>query len=368
MKSLIIIEHEPLTVRLKNIWNIDALKERGVHVEYWNLSRLIFPDVDIPMQVDDSCLKHIDKLEEFEKELSNVDVSNTVFVTEFYFNWNNRKIVLLLKKYQCYCVKLDLYANTNLPISFADKVKYRLHAITLKHLINKIRLVYFYKANSIKKYDKVLSSSSYINPDIYINHPDYELYRKIEGPQSYLTNPYILFVDTYYPLHPDIMIISGKTADVKPYRKLMNDFFNFLENKFSKEVVIAAHPKAQYDGNEFGGRKIFWGKTAELIKGADQVFMHGSNSLSFITLADKPFAIVYPDSFKIFPYMYKQVLNLAKYCHKKAYNLDLCDWGEIEFLKWDKELREKYIYGFLTSRVTENRWNVDVWVKELLME
>lgn len=370
MKSLIIIEHEPLTVHLKTIWNIDALKERGVHVEYWDLSKLIFPDVDIPMQVDDSCLKHIDKLEEVEKNLKNIDVSNCVFAAEFSLNWNNRKIIYLLHKYQCYCVKFDLYANTALPLSFWEDVEYKLKMITLDKIVNEVvertRLYYFLKVNTICRfYKKFLSSASHMNPDILINHPDYELYNQITF-SSCMKQSYILFVDAYYPLHPDIKRFSDKTVSVEQYRTLMNKFFDFLENKFKKQVVIAAHPKAKYAGTEFNGRKIFWGKTVELIKYSDLVFMHFSNSMSFMALANKPFVFVYPNSFKQYPYIYKSVLKWGKYCQKEVYNLDVCDWNTIRIEEWDNKLREKYIYSFLTSITTCEKKNVDIWVENLL--
>lgn len=366
MKSFIIIEHEPLTERLKQIWNIDALREREVHVEYWDISKCVYPQANIPMTVEDNCVKRIGTIEEFEKNLINTDIKNSVFVSEFYWNWNNRKIILLLNEHQCYCVKIDLYANTILPSSFANRAKYKLESITLKKIEEKIKFRLFLKVNSIKKsYNKILSSSTYTNPDIFINHPDYELFNQINS-SSNKENSYILFIDTYYPLHPDIQRISNKTANVEYYRKLMNKFFDFVENKYSKKVIIAAHPKAIYNGTEFGRRKIFWGKTAELIKHANFVFMHGSNSLSFIALADKPFAIVYPESFKMYPYMYKQIINLAKYCDKTAYNLDNCNWDSIVFSKWDNKLRKKYIYSFLTSEETSKKQNVDIWIEKLL--
>ena len=68
MKSFIIIEHEPLTERLKQIWNIDALREREVHVEYWDISKYVYPQANIPMTVEDNCVKHIETIEEFEKD------------------------------------------------------------------------------------------------------------------------------------------------------------------------------------------------------------------------------------------------------------------------------------------------------------
>ena len=48
MKSFIIIEHEPLTERLNRIWNIEELLSKGINVEYWDVSQLIYNGIDIP--------------------------------------------------------------------------------------------------------------------------------------------------------------------------------------------------------------------------------------------------------------------------------------------------------------------------------
>lgn len=369
MKSFIIIEHEPLTVRLKKIWNIDALKEKGIHVEYWDLSQYIFPNTVIPKIVEDSCVKVIKDLHILEMLLSQVDIARTVFALEVYSNWENRALLLLLHQYRCRCVKIDLYANTMLSHSNHERIVSALKKFTLKKAINKLTWLCWLQFHSIHVYEKILSSSTLVKPDIRINHPDYEEYLSLDETKPDVDGSYLLFIDNYYPLHPDIKIMCPNTiADEKCYWKLMRNYFDFLEEKFHKKVIIAAHPKAVYSGQEFGKRKIFYGQTAKLIKFADAVVMHGSNSLSYIALADKPFAIVYPDSYKMYPYLYKHIEDLATYCKKETYNLDCCDWNKIQFEKLDAEWKKHYISTFITSEGTLRRRNVDIWVDKLLID
>ena len=369
MKSFIILEHEPLTVRLKKIWNIDALKAQGVHVEYWDLSQYIFPKAVIPQIVEDACVKRIKDLTTFDLLLSQVGVTRSVFVLEIYPNWDNRALILLLHKYHCRCVKIDLYANTMLPCSFFENVLSKLNNFTFRKLFKKLAWNCLLHRHSIRIYEKVLSSSMLVNPDIHINHPDYEDYLLLDKAQLNIAEKYILFIDNYYPLHPDIKNMYPSVAvNAEDYWQLMRSFFDYLEHKFQIKVVIAAHPKAVYTGREFDGRKILRGQTANLIKHADKVVMHGSNSLSYIALADKSFAIVYPDSYKRYPYLYKHVKDMAAYCRKEAYDLTSCNWDVIEFRKLNEVWRNNYISTFLASEETADKRNVDIWVDKLLKE
>ena len=70
MKKLIIIGHEPLTIRLNKIFCIDQLIKSGVCVEYWDLSQLIFPGINISDKLVHPYIKHICKICELENELS----------------------------------------------------------------------------------------------------------------------------------------------------------------------------------------------------------------------------------------------------------------------------------------------------------
>ena len=229
MKSLIIIEHEPLTVRLKKIWNIDSLRERGVHVEYWDLSQYIFPKAVIPQIVEDDCIRRIRDLATFEFFLSQVDAILTVFVLEIFPKWENRALILLLHRYKCRCVKIDLYANTMFPSPYFERICFRLKSLTFRELFKKLAWNFYLYRNSIQVYEKVLSSSKLVNPDIRINHPDYEDFLSLSKAVTDIVDAYILFVDTYYPLHPDIKnIFPNVKIDAEHYWQLMRTFFYYL--------------------------------------------------------------------------------------------------------------------------------------------
>lgn len=369
MKNFIIIEHEPLTVRLKKIWNVDALKQKGVHVEYWDLSQYIFPKAVFPNVVEDDCIRRVTNIDEFNKLLSQADIAKSVFVLEIFPKWDNRNIILLLNKYRCYCVKIDLYANAVLYTPLLNRIIARIKAITPQKIVKKLSWIFLCKKVSIRLYEKVLSSSKIVSPDVMINHPDYEEYVWGEKKVPNVSVPYTVFIDSYFPLHPDILnLTSKKGISATEYRDLMKRFFDYWEEKYSTPVVIAAHPKSKYKGDEFGHRTIIKGKTPLLIENARMVITHESASLSYITLSDKPFVVVYPGSYKKCPAQYRYVNGLAKTCGKVAYNLNDCNWDDICVSPLDKEHRDAYIYTYLTSKKTQDRKNVDIWMDALLKE
>lgn len=368
MKKFVIIEHEPLTVRLEKIWNIDELQQNGVDVEYWDLSTLVYPGIFIPDRVKNGKVHEVDTMEKLSSLVASNDVNSTVYAVELFCNWSNRKIFSLLHYHKCNCVRIDLYANTTLPTSFTKRLFNFLKKLSFRSLYEKIMTVLYYKTwLRGKLYSGTLSSSTLARPDIKINHPDYERFKLDEAPL--LSESYILFIDVYYPYHPDLKYyfkINNITAYAESYQRTMRLFFDYLTKKYKKEVVIAAHPKSNYQGNEYGNRKIIKNQTCNLIKYADLIVTHESNSLSYIALSGKPFAITYPESYNNVQILKNYVEALAKYCGKEAYNLDKCKWNNINFSTMSESVRIKYIYNNLTSKETENKNNVDIWVKKIL--
>jgi len=367
MKNFIIIEHEPLTSRLEEIWSLRELAGKNVSVKYWDLSQLIYKGINIPNIIDSSvevlCFTSIISLK---KELENLDIENTVFALEIFINWHNREIIQLLKKNKCKCVKIDLYANTGLPISMKNRLLNSTLSLNPKGLLNSL-FNYIYRNIFISHPYELTLSSSHSSADILINHPDYENYLYGDCSSKPETYPYILFIDTFYPLHPDLKYyfkLKIEEKDVREYRDLMMRFFDFLEYKYKKKVVVAAHPKSLYIGNEFGNRSILKGYTSSLIKYADMIVTHESNSLSYIALSNKPFIFVYPESYtnRLRQYMFA----LSNYCRKKTYNLNKFDWDKIVFSPLDDKVRENYIGNFIASSQSSEKRNVDIIIDNLL--
>lgn len=147
---------------------------------------------------------------------------------------------------------------------------------------------------------------------------DYDLYLDSlsDNKVALLEGNYAIFLDEYVPFHPDNLNRELDAEDFNYYPDL-NNFFLRIENEFHLKVVIAAHPRANYQGfNPFGGRKIFYGETHNLVKYSKLVLTHASTANNFTILYEKP--ILFINSKKYSEYFQASIESFAK-------ELDRCD-------------------------------------------
>jgi len=133
---------------------------------------------------------------------------------------------------------------------------------------------------------------------IYGHTLDYDIILKEKIiPQD---NSYAVFIDQYVPYHPDAIISNVDKIDAEKYYKGLNRFFDWFEDKFKQEVVIAAHPRSNYDQKPqcFSNRKIIKGRTIEVIAGANYVITHGSTAVTFAVCFNKPLVFLTCDMFE----------------------------------------------------------------------
>lgn len=120
---------------------------------------------------------------------------------------------------------------------------------------------------------------------------DYEKYRSLkagayeEGP----VEPYAVYIDESLPFHEDNPEL-GYDAPVSPERftSALSRFFSEFEAATGLPIRIAGYPSAQQAGDLFGGRAVEFGRTAELIRGAEIVFAHASTAISYGVLWRRP--------------------------------------------------------------------------------
>ena len=97
-----------------------------------------------------------------------------------------------------------------------------------------------------------------------------------------------VFLDNYLPFHPDA--INDPIIAPEEYYPLLCRFFDYIESNYGVHIVIAAHPRSNYENHQncFGGRPVIRGKTAELVMQAGFVMLHSSASIAFSVLFRKP--------------------------------------------------------------------------------
>lgn len=169
---------------------------------------------------------------------------------------------------------------------------------------------------------------------------------------------YILFVSSGYGfrmrglLPLDYKNFMYNQSDRKAYFEKLEHLMSILENHYKMPVFIAAHPNIDYEGYDFGGRRMFYEKTAELTKYCNFcVFNYNSVAVSFPILYKKDIMLVYTDQTTKDYVWNEYYLPLIE-----GLQLEACNMDNEEMMKspWRcrthiaESLREKYMIDNIT--------------------
>lgn len=129
---------------------------------------------------------------------------------------------------------------------------------------------------------------------LWVGSQDYHIYHRLpSGAQEGLPRGvYAVFIDDNLPYASDWTLL-GLPAPVTPqrYYPAMQRVLECLESLWGMPVVVAAHPSSHHDlrvQQGFGAHRLVHGRTAELVRNAQAVILHGSTAVSFAVLARKP--------------------------------------------------------------------------------
>lgn len=362
-KTIILIDHEPFTIRRKELFYIEELIAAGFNVSVWNITRWYYPEMSIVDTIDKDYVKHIKGVIELQECLESCNIKDSVFIVESFWNWRTRELFRMLSDYKCCTIRMDLYANSTLMAPMSTRIKKLFSGLIigiLKNRFKQLLLLGYNKIHKVKQYDYYLSSSAIVNRTHSINHPDYEKWR-FDKSKPVIDGCYAVFCDIYFPYHPDIKNFAKCSHEVngEVYQRKLRDFFDFIELKYQLPVVIAAHPKADYDGNEFGNRPIIKYKTNNLIAYSSLVLMHWSNSVSFAVLNKRPIVLFYTDEHRT-NYSWKSAIEqLSKTLGLAEYNIDKIGFYNVKPQCVDDNIASEYVHTYLTSKDVESRRNID---------
>lgn len=368
MTKIILIDHEPWT-RQRKLMMYDLFALAGIRITVWDLSQWLYEGYSNPDELtDEDYLTKIYSREEFKALLACENPKNTIIVNEVYRVWKNRHVFHDISERHFKTIFIDFYANSRLKVwrktkntSIIDNIRqFYLNLFSTKHPtpLERIGLKCYFHICKVRPYDFAFSSKADMNDAKGFNHPDYESF-KFRNKTRIEDGKYIVFCDTYFPLHSDLRFLleEKNIPDAKEYQNGMTLLFDAIEEKYGMPIVIAAHPKSDYSGNEFGNRKIIKYNTDNLVYYAEKVVLHVCNSISYSILGDKPIAFVTTDA-----YLRKTSrANLVKQWEQglgiKSQNINRIKLKDVTFTKIEPHLRNHYIYSYLTSKETENTPN-----------
>lgn len=203
---------------------------------------------------------------------------------------------------------------------------------------------------------------------IPVNSIDYEKYKDVMDPLEDLKGQeYVVFLDEYLAFHPDWEILDHITPiPHKKYFDALNNFFSQLEKKLGLEVIIAAHPKSEKykEHNYFDGRRVFFYKTAQLVKFSKIVLLHNSTTMGLAVLGNRPMLFLNSKLHKRYMLSYyKNIKFYANYFNARELIFDenLMDLNLID-IDYDAERYQKYKYDHLTDVRTEDVRTEDIFI------
>jgi len=213
--------------------------------------------------------------------------------------------------------------------------------------------------------DKIIKDR-YKNPKIIYGHTfDYDLYLQSESINTNSTHidNYILFLDDFFPFHPDFIRIKVDYSHLADsYYKKLSKFFDAVEEKFSMKVVIGAHPRSYYDElpDYWQGRKFVFGDTINLVKNAKICLLHASTSINFAVLYEKPIVFVTMEEIRN-SNVQSTLVAMAKELDKLPYDIDHLERGIDIDINMKIENYEKYISKYIKSSNSKsqiNNWEI----------
>lgn len=379
-KKIIYLCYIPINKQLETNHYINELIRDHISAEFWDLSNIFFPDIAFA-QVAQAYEKKIHDYMEFEEMIRAQDIPRCIFVVLISPNAIAIKIHRILTKYKCYLV---FFCRNGFP-AFSEKGlllrilnQHRrgkaIYAIKQRFLLGAVKI--YKKMGLIKNYDLVFAAGAVgalrgreIPKVINVNHFDYDNYLGLkDNPNRIINNEYCVFLDDNIVFDTDYKALNIKTVEPVSYFKSLCEFFDHLEKKFNLKVIIAAHPKAEYQGNEFGNRLILKGKTNELVKDCLFAVAQYSTSFSYAILYKKPIIFIYTNEMEGLEY-FKNIKGLSLLFKAKLYNIDslLLDnkSNEIQIGHIDEPSYKDYKYKYLTSRASENDLSCNLFLQTI---
>ena len=237
------------------------------------------------------------------------------------------------------------------------KLKFELEYQTCRKFVRKADAV-FIPNNKSKKYNQVISEKTL---KYYSHSSDYDQAMLSEGNVS---EEYIVFIDVYYPHHPDLKLYGLLTSEsTEDYHKNMNHLFKLLEEKTGKKVIICAHPRRPKDRENEFEFPLVYNKTSEYIKKAALVVNHYSTAVNYVVIYNKPLLFVTMDAFsengskKLIEIVASRLgSTIINGNHLNSADLDNQDYLKINNKLYQEFLNENIIH----SQSSKNRFGKDL--------
>tara|TARA_Y100000741_G_scaffold362919_1_gene349837 strand:+ start:199 stop:1395 length:1197 start_codon:yes stop_codon:yes gene_type:complete len=370
--KIIFITQNKLTKRDYTRFGFNIFMDRGYKVDYWDITPVLrsfyhenFTDPDLfkynktkIFYESNEIIKSLKNLKKSDLVISLIkpdvksklifEVMNELKIhygfinnTDHPENSNNK----LMKKLT---LINSIETIKNSPLSFFTKI---IKKISRKFVDNTIKLnPFFVMVSGQNSFDKC--KQKFKNSELIKTHAlDYDIYldNLINKPsEEFYMKDYAVFIDNNLPFSIDHSWGRDKPVpwcNPDDYFSEINKFLDLFTMSTKLNVIIAAHPRSNYNENVFDKRKTIKNKTSELIKHSKCVLMHQSTSTNFAVLYRKP--IIFLNS-SLFDLKFRtRIKFLSNYFGDEAINLSknylIPDDYQIKSNKFYKSYINKYI-------------------------
>jgi hypothetical protein len=314
INKIIVIRDYPFNQLDYERFGIELLRNNGLKIEIWDITPCIHEKFKYQLvEEGPSNFKGLQIFKEKNEVVKAISSLDNGCIINCFIEYSLRTFFVFraISKQQInYCV----YEMVSFPNLFPIQNSYieRIASILKKsnslkfkeiiqHILNKTLLKYFFlfgiapASIVLLGGDKSTGSSLFpvdkTTTRLWTHSLDYDIYLQDKTELIDSCKKTGVFLDEYLPFHPDsyYMGIEFPISPENYYPKVCN-FFNILEKNMNVRIVIAAHPKSDYENlpDYFHGRTLIKGETARLVRESSFVIVHASTSLDFAVLYNKP--------------------------------------------------------------------------------
>lgn len=350
--KFIILSTNELDWRINIQFALERLVERGVAVEYWNLSAITY-DIHIETPIFDGIVYNIfNTKQSFFTKVDEYSRQSCLYLVYMNYTPTTYFVFRTLSRYDCDIAYARVGVNPIPPLNLIYKLKNYNFKRALKFRLFR----YLLKTPLLKPAKYFLASSQAASSDYKNNKNTHILpFNSLDIIQAKTLNddivghPYYVFIDQYLPYHSDSKASGSCLIPSESYYRQLNQLFDKIEKEKNTEIIIAAHPIAQryLACNPFGERKLYFKQTHTLVKYSSGVIFHFSTACSYIPLYSRPsIALISDDLIKFLPIQSMYIDYYAKLLGVNVVNIDHIPSGDIDFIinfNKCKDYEKKYL-------------------------
>ena len=202
-----------------------------------------------------------------------------------------------------------------------------------------------------KKYRKakIISTHSY-DYDTYLN------LKNLPINENYTNS--IVYIDQAYEENYDIKLNKVNFPASREFHwNSLNLFFNNLNKKFEKKILIAAHHRRDKIANTNTNHEFIFSQTGNLIKNCSLVLAHDSVAISFAILFKKPIVFLITDEIKKSSFFYLSIKKFANELGTEPININqFQSFENYNFLYFDQKAYNRWTDNYIKSPDSKSKF------------